>query len=82
MHFGMITVSDLILVNKTGEAVEPTSRTVNAAGFVIHSSLHVARPDVNVAIHMHSPHGRAWSIFGKPVELLTQGKTETCKFNS
>lgn len=63
-------------MNKSGEAVEPTIYTVNTAGFVIHSSLHIARPDVNVAIHMHSPHGRAWSIFGKPVELLTQGKRQ------
>jgi ribulose-5-phosphate 4-epimerase/fuculose-1-phosphate aldolase len=69
----MITVSDLILVNEDGEAVEPTTQLINTAGFIIHSSLHKARPDVNVAIHTHSPYGRAWSIFGKPVEYLTQG---------
>jgi len=76
-HFGLVTVSDLILVNKAGEAEEPTKYTVNAAGFAIHSALHIARPDVNVAIHMHSPHGRAWSIFGKPIEFLTQ---DSCYF--
>ena len=78
----MVTVSDLILVNKAGEAVEPTKYTVNAAGFSIHSAIHIARPDVNVAIHMHSPHGRAWSIFGKPVEFLTQGKKAVSENNS
>lgn len=72
----MITVSDLILVNEEGEAVEPTDKLINTAGFVIHSSLHKARPDVNVAIHTHSPYGKAWSIFGKPVEYLTQGMEE------
>jgi len=71
-HFGMITVSDLILIDEDGVAVEPTDKLINTAGFVIHSSLHKARPDVNVAIHTHSPYGKAWSIFGKPIELLTQ----------
>ncbi|RFU35518.1 hypothetical protein B7463_g822, partial [Scytalidium lignicola] len=76
-HFGILNVTDLVLVNKSGEAVEPTKYTVNAAGFSIHSALHMARPDVNVAIHMHSPHGRAWSIFGRPIEILTQ---DACYF--
>jgi len=76
-HFGLMTVSDLVLVNEAGEAVEPTTQLVNTAGFVIHSALHIARPDVNVAIHLHSPYGRAWSVFGKPVEMLTQ---DSCYF--
>jgi ribulose-5-phosphate 4-epimerase/fuculose-1-phosphate aldolase len=69
-----MTVSDLILVTEEGEAVEPTTQLVNTAGFIIHSALHIARPDVNVAIHLHSPYGKAWSVFGKPLEMLTQGE--------
>src|ERR1700679_1953356 len=45
MHFGHITVSDLICVDHTGEVVvgdEP----VNRAAFTIHSAVHTARPDV------------------------------------
>jgi hypothetical protein len=78
-HFGLMTVADLVLVNKEGVAVTPTTRFVNAAGFIIHSSIHEARQDVNVAIHLHSPYGRAWSIFGKPVEMLTQGRHDMTK---
>lgn len=78
-HFGLMTVSDLVLVNKEGVAVTPTTKFVNAAGFIIHSSIHEARPDVNVAIHLHSPFGRAWSIFGRPIEMLTQGKHDFIK---
>ncbi|GAB1201193.1 hypothetical protein APSETT444_010581 [Aspergillus pseudonomiae] len=48
------------------------SRPANAAGFLIHSAVHKARPDVNVACHTHSPHGMAWSAFGRPLEMLTQ----------
>jgi ribulose-5-phosphate 4-epimerase/fuculose-1-phosphate aldolase len=69
-----MTVSDLVLIDKDGAAVEPTDKIINTAGFMIHSELHMARPDVDVAIHLHSPYGRAWSIFGKPIDIMTQGK--------
>lgn len=69
----MVRVSDLILVDEDGHVQEPTKFKVNKAGFIIHSSLHQMRPDVNAACHMHSPYGRAWSVFGRPVEMLVQG---------
>lgn len=52
----------------------PTKGKVNKAGFMIHAALHKARPDVNAACHTHSPHGRAWSTFGRPIEMLNQGQ--------
>lgn len=48
------------------------SRPANSAGFFIHSAVHKARPDVVAACHTHSPHGMAWSAFGRPLEMLTQ----------
>lgn len=74
MHFGMIKASDLILVNEDGKALTKTKYKVNKAGFMIHAALHKARPDINAACHTHSPYGRAWSVFGKPIEMLNQGK--------
>ncbi|CAI7653557.1 unnamed protein product [Penicillium glandicola] len=71
-HFGLITVSDLILVTEDGAPITPTKYKVNTAGFMIHSALHKARPDVNAAVHTHSPYGRAWSTFGRPIEMLNQ----------
>lgn len=47
-------------------------RPANAAGFLIHSAVHKARPDVIAACHTHSIHGMAWSVFGKPIEMITQ----------
>ncbi|KAH8891130.1 arad-like aldolase/epimerase [Thozetella sp. PMI_491] len=76
-HFSLIRVSDLVLVNEDGEVQEPTEYTVNRAGFIIHSVLHQMRPDVNAAVHMHSPYGRAWSAFGRPIEMLVQ---DSCYF--
>ena len=48
------------------------SRPANAAGFLIHSAIHQARPDVNAACHFHSPYGKAWSAFAQPLEMLNQ----------
>ncbi|CAI6091343.1 unnamed protein product [Clonostachys chloroleuca] len=77
MHFSKIRASDLVLVNEEGRPVEPTPHKVNAAGFIIHSSIHKARSDINAACHVHAPHGRAWSTFGKPIEMLNQ---DSCMF--
>ncbi|KAL6249594.1 hypothetical protein RBB50_003447 [Rhinocladiella similis] len=72
IHFGLINASDLILVNEHGKPLTPTKHKVNKAGFMIHAALHKARPDVNAACHTHSPYGRAWSAFGRPIEMLNQ----------
>jgi ribulose-5-phosphate 4-epimerase/fuculose-1-phosphate aldolase len=76
MHFGQISVSDLLLVNHKGEVVEG-DRPVNEAAFVIHSQVHAARPDVVAAAHSHSLYGKAWSSLGKPLDPLTQ---DACSF--
>ena len=76
MHFGMIRVSDLLLVNHDGEVVEGTW-PVNRAAFAIHSAIHQARPDVNAAAHCHSVHGKAFSSLGRLLDPLTQ---DACAF--
>ena len=63
----------MILVNEDGVAVGGNmSRPANAAGFLIHSAIHRARPDVNAACHFHSKYGKAWSTFAQPLEMLNQ----------
>ena len=76
MHFGMIRVSDLILVNHEGEVVEG-DRPVNEAAFAIHSQVHAARPDVIAAAHAHSIYGKSWSSLGRLLDPLTQ---DACSF--
>jgi ribulose-5-phosphate 4-epimerase/fuculose-1-phosphate aldolase len=76
MHFGMIRVSDLILVDHQGEVVEG-SYGVNRAAFAIHSQVHAARPDVVAAAHTHSVHGKAWSSLGRLLDPITQ---DACAF--
>jgi ribulose-5-phosphate 4-epimerase/fuculose-1-phosphate aldolase len=71
MHFSLIKVSDLILVDEDGLIVKG-DQPVNGAAFAIHSEIHKARPDVIAACHAHSVHGKAFSCFGRELEMLTQ----------
>uniref|UniRef100_A0A7C3VN86 Class II aldolase/adducin family protein n=1 Tax=Planktothricoides sp. SpSt-374 TaxID=2282167 RepID=A0A7C3VN86_9CYAN len=76
MHFGQIRVSDLILVNHSGEILQG-DKPINAAAFAIHSRLHKARPDVVAAAHSHSVYGKAWSSLGRLLDPITQ---DACSF--
>ncbi|KAJ5211858.1 Meiotically protein [Penicillium cinerascens] len=72
-HFSTIKASDLVLVDHEGYVTEGGAQLpINEAGFMIHSEIHKARPDVVAAAHTHSIHGKTWSAFGKPIEMLTQ----------
>ncbi len=76
MHFGLIKVSDLILVNDRGDVVIG-NKSVNQAAFAIHSQIHTARPDVIAAAHAHSIYGKSWSSLGKLLDPITQ---DACSF--
>lgn len=70
-HFSQIKVSDLILVDDQGFVVEGRE-PINTAAFTIHSAIHKARPGVHAACHAHSVHGKAFSVFGRELEMITQ----------
>ncbi|KAI0485040.1 putative aldolase [Xylariaceae sp. FL0804] len=73
VHFSLMRASDMICVDHAGDVVGGNvSGSINAAGFQIHSAVHAARPDVHAICHTHSVHGRAWSAFGRPLEMLNQ----------
>lgn len=78
-HFGLLNASDMILVNlDNGKVVGGNqSRPPNAAGFLIHAPIHRRRPDAHSVCHAHTKWGKAWSTFGKPLEMLSQ---DSCKF--
>lgn len=78
VHFGLLTVGDMILVNLDGEVIGGSrTKPPNTAGFLIHAAVHKARPDAHAVCHSHSISGKAWSIFGLRLEMLTQ---DACKF--
>jgi len=61
MLFEEITASSLVKVDHHGEPVLETPYDVNPAGFIIHSAVHEARPEVSCVMHTHTPHGVAVS---------------------
>lgn len=56
LHYGEITASSLIKINLEGQIVLQSDRSygINGAGYVIHSAIHIARPDIGCAIHTHT----------------------------
>jgi ribulose-5-phosphate 4-epimerase/fuculose-1-phosphate aldolase len=74
--FRHVKVSDLILVNHSGDVVYG-KRPVNRAAFVLHSAIHEARPDIVAAAHSHSVHGKAFSSLGIELDPITQ---DSCIF--
>ncbi|KAJ3538595.1 hypothetical protein NM208_g5835 [Fusarium decemcellulare] len=73
VHFNQLKASDMVLVDAGGYVVEGGNQAmINEAGFMIHSAVHEARPEVISVVHAHSIHGKAWASFGKPIEMLNQ----------
>jgi len=62
MMFDEITASNLVKIDIEGKIIEdPLGLGVNEAGFVIHSCMHKARPEINCVIHTHTRTGVAVS---------------------
>ncbi|MBU0724254.1 MAG: class II aldolase/adducin family protein [Alphaproteobacteria bacterium] len=61
MFFDEITASSLVKVDHDGNILLPSPYPVNRAGYVIHSAIHEARPDVDCVLHTHTRAGMAVS---------------------
>jgi ribulose-5-phosphate 4-epimerase/fuculose-1-phosphate aldolase len=63
MLFHEMRAGDLVKIDLNGNVLEeePASRPVNAAGFTIHSAVHMARADAMCVIHTHTAAGIAVS---------------------
>ena len=72
LMFEEVTASSLVKVGMDGNPVGPTPFVTNAAGFTIHSAIHMAREDAQAVIHLHTPHGQAVSAHGEGLMALTQ----------
>jgi ribulose-5-phosphate 4-epimerase/fuculose-1-phosphate aldolase len=57
--FDQITASSLIKVDVDGGLVEGDPRLLNPAGFVIHSAVYLAQPNLVCALHTHTPANNA-----------------------
>ncbi|EOD44425.1 putative class ii aldolase family protein [Neofusicoccum parvum UCRNP2] len=78
-HFSLLNAIDMLCLDaSTGEIVGGNrTRPANAPGFYIHSEIYRARPNVHAVCHAHTIADRAWSAFGKPLDIITQ---DVCNF--
>jgi ribulose-5-phosphate 4-epimerase/fuculose-1-phosphate aldolase len=77
MLYEEITASSLIKVDESGEILYSPDfgdlkYGVNRAGYVIHSAIHAARPDVGCVAHTHTVAGMAISSLACGILPLTQ----------
>lgn len=54
-----VTASNLVKMDLSGNIVGESRWPVNKAGVIIHTAIHAARPDVQVAMHTHTTAGCA-----------------------
>ncbi len=59
LHYREVTASNLVKIDLDGNVVGKSEWPINPAGFVIHSAIHAARPDVVCVAHAHTVAGVA-----------------------
>jgi ribulose-5-phosphate 4-epimerase/fuculose-1-phosphate aldolase len=55
--YNEITASNLVKIDVNGAVVDGSNARVNAAGFTIHSAIHMAREDAHYIVHTHTTEG-------------------------
>jgi ribulose-5-phosphate 4-epimerase/fuculose-1-phosphate aldolase len=72
LSFDEMTASSLVRVDGHGQVVGSSAYGVNRAGFVIHSAVLRARPEVRCVIHLHTHDGVAVSTLEEGLLPLNQ----------
>jgi ribulose-5-phosphate 4-epimerase/fuculose-1-phosphate aldolase len=72
LRFDEITASSLVKIDHEGHLVEDSTFPVNEAGFVIHSAIHMARPEVACVLHTHTHAGVAISCLDEGLRPMNQ----------
>ncbi|MDH3732972.1 MAG: class II aldolase/adducin family protein [Gemmatimonadota bacterium] len=57
-HFSRVTAASLVELDPRGDAVEGDGQ-LNQSAWAIHHPIHMARPDIQCALHVHAPYSTA-----------------------
>jgi ribulose-5-phosphate 4-epimerase/fuculose-1-phosphate aldolase len=77
LRYDELRASDLIRIDIDGGQVSESEWPVNRAGYLIHSTIHRARPDLHCVLHTHEPVSQALAALRGDVIPLCQ---EGCQF--
>jgi ribulose-5-phosphate 4-epimerase/fuculose-1-phosphate aldolase len=72
IRFDEIRASDFLRIDLEGRPADPTPHKIHTAGFIIHSAVHAARPDVRCVLHCHTRAGIAVSAMKEGLMPLYQ----------
>ena len=72
MFFGEMTASALVKIDTEGNILQETPYHINAAGFTIHSAVHMNREDAHYVMHLHTDQGAAVAAQKEGLLPLTQ----------
>lgn len=73
LRFDEVTASSLVTIDENGNVIDdPYGAGVNAAGFTIHSAVHMARHDIVCVLHTHTVAGIAVSSVEEGLLPLNQ----------
>ncbi len=76
LRFDEVTASNLVTVDLNGDVIDAGTATsdddVNVTGFVIHSAIHAARPDIHCVMHSHSEGGLVISALAEGLIPMVQ----------
>lgn len=69
-----VTASTLVKITVDGKVLDPgsTGLGINQAGYILHSAIHEARPDIKCVLHLHTASGAAVSTMKCGLLPLTQ----------
>ncbi len=76
--FEEITASSLVKVDVDGNKVDDSPYVANPAGFVIHSAIHMSRPDAHCVMHLHTIAGQAVAAQEAGLLPITQTAMQVC----
>ena len=74
--FDQATISDLVLVGPDGK-LRMGKGQINKSAYYIHHPIHIARPDIVCAAHVHTQWGTPFAAEARPIQPITQ---ESCIF--
>ncbi|MCP5468607.1 MAG: class II aldolase/adducin family protein [Deltaproteobacteria bacterium] len=76
LRYDEIKASNLLKINSEAKVLQAKSKKqdlkVNPAGFIIHSAIHEARPEVNCIVHTHTIAGMSIASLPEGLQLYSQ----------
>lgn len=84
LRFDEVRASNLVKVDLDGNIIGDQSQEINPAGFVIHSAIHMMRPDVQCVLHTHTVAGMAVAALAEgllPISMYALGDFERVAYH-